>query len=214
MPRTFFENKELKLKRIDNIINVSLRLFAAYGYKKVTIDMITKECRYSHGLFYHYFSSKSEVLREIRKRSNALFSEKFLAISKTSSLGYDFLRSSLCTIVDFINNGGEENYYVHLLFSTKLSELNDGVKMVHFNKEVFNLFSESIKIVRSEFDEFIKKENFKRYLILFLTVIDGLSSSKINYPNLYKKNIDGNVFFDRLVAFLKGKTPLHQNSIN
>ena len=193
MPRTFFENKELKLKRIDNIINVSLRLFATYGYKKVTIDMIAKECRYSHGLFYHYFSSKSEVLREIRKRSNALFSEKFLAISKTSSLGYDFLRSSLCTIVDFINNGGEENYYVHLLFSTKLSELNDGIKMVHL---------------------FIKKENFKRYLILFLTVIDGLSSSKINYPNLYKKNIDGNVFFDRLVAFLKGKTPLHQNSIN
>ena len=97
--RTFFENKELKLKRIDNIINVSLRLFATYGYKKVTIDMITKECRYSHGLFYHYFSSKSEVLREIRKRSNALFSEKFLAISKTSSLGYEVLFALLLILL-------------------------------------------------------------------------------------------------------------------
>lgn len=213
MPRTFFENKELRLKRIDTIVNTSLRLFATFGYKKVTIDMIAKECRYSHGLFYHYFASKTDVLKEIKKRSNALFSEKFLSIGKTCPLGYDFLRSALCVIVDFINKGGEENYYVHLLFSTKLSELNEGVKTVYFTKDVYSLFYESIRLVKRDFEEFIRKETFKKYLILFLTVIDGLSSSKINYPNLYKKNIDGNVFFDRLVVFLKGHTPLHVENV-
>ena len=78
MPKSFFENKELREKRFETIVNTSLRLFATYGYKKVTIDQITKECHYSHGLFYHYFDTKDSVLKEIENRCNKLFKDEFI----------------------------------------------------------------------------------------------------------------------------------------
>lgn len=202
MPRTFFENKELREKRLDTIITTSLRLFATYGYKKVTIDMITKECRYSHGLFYHYFSSKAEVLKVIEKQSTKLFMDRFREISKKVPLGLEFLHSTLSVIISFINKGSKENYYVHLLFSNKLSQLNEGKKVTYLDKDVLNFFVESFAILTEKYPV-ITKELIKKYIIFFLTVVDGLSLSKINYPNLFKKNIDADVLFDRLLGFLK-----------
>lgn len=208
MPRTFFENKELRKKRIDTIINTSLRLFALYGHKKVTIDMIVKECRYSHGLFYHYFSSKQEVLKEIKKRSNDLFSSKIISISKKVPLGLPFLREVFSIIIDCINKGNEENYYVHLLFSTKISELNDGVKTSCFNKEISKMFIESIETAEKQISIVSKKELFKKYLVLFLIAIDGMSSTKIQYPNLFKKKIDADLLFDKFLGFVKADDPI------
>lgn len=206
MPRTFFDNKELKTKRIDTIVGVSLKLFATYGSKKVTIDMIVKECHYSHGLFYHYFASKDDVMKEIQKRSNRLFSNLFTEISKTSPVGYDFLRSSLCSLIDLINEGGESNYYVHLLFSRRLTDLNKGLNTIYLEKHIYNLILRSSEIVYEDVKDTMKKSTFKRYVILFLTLLDSLSLYKINYPNLFKKKMDGNVLFDRLNAFLKAKS--------
>ena len=205
MPRSFFENKELREKRINTIVNASLKLFAIYGSKKVTIDMITKECRYSHGLFYHYFSTKEDVLNEIKRRCHKIFTEKFIELSKTSAVGYDFLRSCLCVIVDLINDGGEGNYYVHLLFSTKLSYLNQGIKKLYLDKKVYNLYMDSIKEVSKDIEDMQRNQVLKKYTLLFLTLIDSLSLAKINYPDLYKKDIDGNALFDRLIGFAKVK---------
>lgn len=48
----------------NHIYEVALKLFKEDGYDKVTISRICKEAGVSVGNFYHYYSSKEEVLME------------------------------------------------------------------------------------------------------------------------------------------------------
>lgn len=48
----------------NHIYEVALKLFKEDGYDKVTISRICKEAGVSVGNFYHYYSSKEEVLTE------------------------------------------------------------------------------------------------------------------------------------------------------
>ncbi|MCD7892140.1 MAG: TetR/AcrR family transcriptional regulator [Erysipelotrichaceae bacterium] len=48
----------------NHIYEVALKLFKQDGYDKVTISRICKEAGVSVGNFYHYYSSKEEVLME------------------------------------------------------------------------------------------------------------------------------------------------------
>ncbi len=65
MPRTPAQNKAIKDKRKKRLLEIALKTFAYQGYDDVTIDDITKTARCSHGLFYHYFSSKQDIFEEV-----------------------------------------------------------------------------------------------------------------------------------------------------
>lgn len=47
------------------ILNRSADLFAAHGYDRVSVSMLTRACHMSKALMYHYFADKSEILFEI-----------------------------------------------------------------------------------------------------------------------------------------------------
>lgn len=67
MPRTSEQNKKIKDERRNDILSVSVRLFATKGYKNVTVDDIADEVGCSHGLFYHYFSDKKDIYMALKK---------------------------------------------------------------------------------------------------------------------------------------------------
>jgi AcrR family transcriptional regulator len=68
MPRTIEQNAKIKEARKNQILDKAAKLFALDGYARVTIDDIVAETGCSHGLFYHYFSSKEDVYTSLRKR--------------------------------------------------------------------------------------------------------------------------------------------------
>lgn len=82
MPKTQEQNQEIKDERRSNILKVALRLFAVHGYDATTINDITQASNCSHGLFYHYFSSKEEVFKTLIEES----SER----EKLSRVDFDF----------------------------------------------------------------------------------------------------------------------------
>ena len=47
------------------ILKTSLLLFLQKGFKEVTMKEIVKSSGFSKGAFYHYFSSKEEVFKEV-----------------------------------------------------------------------------------------------------------------------------------------------------
>lgn len=55
MNEKFFD---LKKEKQDRMINASLKVFAANGYKHASTDDIVKEAGISKGLLFHYFESK------------------------------------------------------------------------------------------------------------------------------------------------------------
>lgn len=71
MPRTAEQSAALREKRRTKMLEKALRLFASLSFDDLTIDDIASACNCSHGLFYHYFSSKEDVY-------NALMTERHL----------------------------------------------------------------------------------------------------------------------------------------
>ena len=61
MPRTPAQNQTIKDRRRSKLLLFALKAFAEYGYDHTAIDDITRPAKCSHGLFYHYFSSKEAV---------------------------------------------------------------------------------------------------------------------------------------------------------
>ncbi|MBL3658294.1 TetR/AcrR family transcriptional regulator [Fulvivirga sediminis] len=49
----------------EQILKTSLLLFLQKGFKEVTMKEIVKNSGFSKGAFYHYFSSKEEVFKEV-----------------------------------------------------------------------------------------------------------------------------------------------------
>ena len=58
-----------KVARKEEIISAAVKLFCKQGYEKTTVDDIVEKVGCSHGLFYHYFGSKKDIL-------NAILAEK------------------------------------------------------------------------------------------------------------------------------------------
>lgn len=56
--------EEMKIERKEQIMRAALSVFAYHGIKLTKVSMIAKEASVSHGLVYHYFTSKEEVLYE------------------------------------------------------------------------------------------------------------------------------------------------------
>jgi AcrR family transcriptional regulator len=59
-------------QRREEILEASLRLFAERGFRATTIADIARATDTAHGLLYHYFSSKDELLSAILERFSFL----------------------------------------------------------------------------------------------------------------------------------------------
>ncbi|GAA0431757.1 MAG: TetR/AcrR family transcriptional regulator [Bacillota bacterium] len=58
---------QIRNERKDQIMRAALTVFAENGVKLTKVGMIAKEAGISHGLLYHYFHSKDEVLYQSLK---------------------------------------------------------------------------------------------------------------------------------------------------
>jgi AcrR family transcriptional regulator len=55
---------QIKKERKEQIMRAAMKVFADNGVKLTKISMIAKEAKVSHGLVYHYFDSKDNILYE------------------------------------------------------------------------------------------------------------------------------------------------------
>src|SRR5580658_5656123 len=59
----------------EHILNISLQLFLQKSFKEVTMKEIVDRTGLSKGAFYHYFSSKEQVFKEV---INHFFADFFM----------------------------------------------------------------------------------------------------------------------------------------
>ncbi|QTD40524.1 TetR/AcrR family transcriptional regulator [Sporosarcina sp. Te-1] len=71
MPKTEQQNQELRDARREQILRVATSIFARRGMAGTKISDIAKEAQLSHGLVYHYFSSKEEIFIELVRNAAA-----------------------------------------------------------------------------------------------------------------------------------------------
>lgn len=63
MPAIFTEEQKEKLKQ--KLLSEGFELIKKYGYRRMTIDELTKQCGIAKGTFYNFFKSKEEFTYQI-----------------------------------------------------------------------------------------------------------------------------------------------------
>jgi TetR/AcrR family transcriptional regulator, fatty acid metabolism regulator protein len=74
------------------LLDAAVRVFARKGYHACRVGDIAKEAGVSHGLLYHYFSSKEEVLETVFRETWASMLETTRSIEATGEPARDQLR--------------------------------------------------------------------------------------------------------------------------
>jgi AcrR family transcriptional regulator len=103
MPRTREQNKLILDQRKQEIISCSITMFKDRDGKDVSIDDICKKLGISHGLFYHYFKNKKDLLLTIGKYSEIQIIEPLKKITK-QYVEHDFFMHFFNFIYKLIKN--------------------------------------------------------------------------------------------------------------
>jgi len=74
------------------ILDAAVRVFARSGFHTSRVGDIAEEAGVAHGLLYHYFSSKDEVLETIFREQWAVLVDRISAIEESGEPAVDQLR--------------------------------------------------------------------------------------------------------------------------
>ena len=132
------------------ILEVSKSLIVKYGYNAVSISQICKECKVAKGTFYIYFSSKTEIVKEIlkditnemwevfsstkyRNASEMIYNYHKIFMNQIIDNGLQFTREFLIIIIsEAINSRNSLNDH-----KIKIIEIiNSGIKTGEFRNEL------------------------------------------------------------------------------
>lgn len=97
----------------EHILKTSLLLFLQKSYRDVTMNEIVKKTGLSKGAFYHYFTSKEELFKEIAVDFFSMGAVNYSSFSKTSLEEFyrqyiDFLNNSLLAISNLVADSGDK----------------------------------------------------------------------------------------------------------
>jgi len=67
-PRTVKQNQEIQDVSRAKIVESALTLFAQHGFESTTTRQIAEHAGISHGLMYHYFAGKDDLLKTVFQR--------------------------------------------------------------------------------------------------------------------------------------------------
>lgn len=182
MPKTNLQTSILKEKRRVLIMEKALKLFATYGVDNITIDDIADSLKISHGLFYHYFKDKNDLIDEIIKKSKDVFTILLSQLNSEDKSPKEIVRFLSEFILNELKEDEENAYYINFFLTINFQKTYRSNDTGHL--EIENL----LNIIKKGQKEGEFKDNVEPWEILtiFFTSLEGLTNGKIKYKNEYK----------------------------
>jgi AcrR family transcriptional regulator len=189
MPRTFKENEKIKEERRNRILDISLKLFANLGYENVSMDMIAKKAKCSHGLMYHYFKDKNEIIKAHFETIKSVLCADVRKAMEENEPGKGFLLNIFKLNIDYINKNIQSAYYIYLFADRVLDNFSSDIFKVLFDKEVDRYFKDSFKKEYGVVD-ISKNKHLAQSFLLYISFIKSLAEDKIKYTKVLSKDYD------------------------
>lgn len=178
--------EQLDKKREDRqnqIMQSAIKVFVENGYRYTKMGMIAKEAKVSHGLVYHYFSSKEEVLHESLKWAFNQIDMKnyFSQLKGKDSSAIEKIREF--TLFAFSPNI-EMNYYLFRLIQV-LSSLESTEEIPEQTKELYentgNYYMEELfpLFVQGQEEGDIVNEDPEKVMGLYFKVLSSLLTNGV-----------------------------------
>ena len=172
MPRTRKQNDAIKDKRRQDIIDAGLDLFIEKGFGGTSIDDITKKLKISHGLFYHYYKDKEELLLDVRKYTRGVV---FTLVDYDESDPLKYIKIITKRFLNMIKNPDSNRclyFIVSVSLDRKIGEIyHKNIPEKTYLKKLFESFIELGK--QKKLVLYDGHESFLEYMAL----INGLSAA-------------------------------------
>ena len=163
-------------RTIQNILNVSARLFQEKGYEQTTITDIVNEMNVTRGSFYHHFKSKEAVLYALSEQRpyKIIFSE----IQKTQGItGLEKLRKLLIYSLDSSFSTRNVNHTQETLSLLKNPRI--------FSEYIGDLQNEMLEMIKPFVEEAMRDGSIKDGDVIVVTEFIILLFSFWLIPTLY-----------------------------
>ncbi len=126
MPRTAKQNKEIREKTQQLILNTSLRLFSQKGFHATTIAEIAKEAGISKGLAYNYYKSKQDIAAALFMNLDDLIDSFRFALADIEDY-YEKLRFTILSMLEFVDQSEEFwRLYIAFILQPENADLSKG----------------------------------------------------------------------------------------
>jgi AcrR family transcriptional regulator len=180
MPKTKEQCEKIKQERMEQIYKEALRLFAIKGYEAVTADEIATAVGCSHGLLFHYFTSKEDLFQET-VNNLALKLDGEITKNVNFDQGPKDLLQNLLDAYLFALKSSRDDYAcaIYLLLNLWIQSKNLSTKK---QKEMkYKVFDSIYDIVKKgvEEKEFIDSPPAD-LVITIMSILKGLSYNRIN----------------------------------
>ena len=179
-----YRSEDIRIKRKQQIMNAALKVFADNGIRLTKVSMITEEAGISHGLLYHYFSSKEEVLHESLKWAVSEVEEDMQEILNCYESPIDRIKAF--TKFAFIE--GNSNIFRILQHIYRANEIPENtIELIESHGNLYEQFLAPLFLEGQE-QRVIIQGDVKELLEVYLTSLAGIIMTE-GLMN-WKENID------------------------
>ena len=164
MPRSKEAFEEIRLATRQRILDVSMKLFADYGFKHTSINRIAGACEIAKGTVYHHFKSKDEILLAILKDYIERMVAEINQIPETDDAA-EILRERVKNIIRMV----KENPEAYRLFTTVIQQ-------IHTHPAVLPYLDNWKEVMLVDYIDLFRQMNFEdpeHELMYFDAVLDG-----------------------------------------
>jgi AcrR family transcriptional regulator len=106
----------------EKIYSGALRVFSHRGYAATRISDIAKACGISHGLLYHYFSSKEEIFSDLVINAMSSSSNALLQTEKIDAPAIQKIEWITKELLKYIGTDSDSAYYFFLMVQASVTE--------------------------------------------------------------------------------------------
>ncbi len=180
MPKTALQNALIREKRKNAIMETALKQFALKGIDNISIDDIAQAMHISHGLFYHYFTDKTDLINAIIEKGKETIGKSVSELINNVG-GKDFVEELTKFYLSNIQASDSKAYYIYLLLSLNLQKTTSIED--NWNISYYSYFVKSIEI-EQEKDVFTNLPA-RELITVYFSALEGLAYSRIKYKKTF-----------------------------
>lgn len=181
MPKTALQNALIREKRKNAIMETALKQFALKGIDNISIDDIAQAMHISHGLFYHYFTNKTDLINAIIEKGKETIGKSVSELINNNVGGKDFVEELTKFYLSNIQASDSKAYYIYLLLSLNLQKTTSIED--NWNISYYSYFVKSIEI-EQEKDVFTNLPA-SELITVYFSALEGLAYSRIKYKKTF-----------------------------
>lgn len=163
-------------KRRLNIILGANKVFCRTGIKAATVDDICEEIGCSHGLFYHYYTDKNELVDYLKNVQNKAIADRAITALRSSSNPIMKIKNLLLDIESSLKEDSTIAYKLYFFLSCAsengIGALTDPSKNKTPEVKVVKEIKDTVKAIEKA--GYIKDDfNKKEYINVIISAVAG-----------------------------------------